>query len=297
MNFTRAQIQTHSYCNASCIMCPYVDTSKKLSQGTMEWNLFCKVIDDLTSYPSLQLISLMLQNEPLLDKNIIQKIRYVKNRNPNIKISISTNGFYLTADLVSQLVDAGLDSLVFSINALTKKTFDVIENGLDFEVVFRNLRSLINNKPYRLSLVVKAMIIKENAIEFGLLDKFSDIPKLLFEKNIPFDISPISNRAGALRKYDDLLIYDNHQSSKQKTICRDIFDTINVLYNGDMISCCADWNRESILGNLQDQNIKEVLSGPETTMRMEKIRQGKYDHILPCKNCSQAKNILTNLQE
>ncbi len=295
MNFTRAQIQTHSYCNAMCIMCPYRYTSKTLSQGKMGWELFCKVIDDLVGFPSLKLISLMLQNEPLLNENILEEIKYVKMARPDIEISISTNGFYLTSKLTKQLVDAGLDSLIFSINALTKNTFESVEKGLDYDNVFENLRSLIGNKPKKLCVIVKGMVIQDNAIEFGISEKFSDIPKLLSAKNIPFDISPISNRAGALKNYDDLLIFDHFQSSKQKTICNDLFDTVSILYNGDMIGCCADWNRESILGNLRNQNIGEIMSGPEVTTRMEMIREGKYDQILPCKNCSQAKNILSNL--
>lgn len=280
-----------------CIMCPYRYTSKTLSQGKMDWELFCKVIDDLASFPSLKFISLMLQNEPLLNENILEEIKYVKKARSDIEISISTNGFYLTSKRTKQLVDAGLDSLTFSINALTKKTFESIEKGLDYDKVFENLRSLIGDKPKELCVLVKGMVIKSNAIEFGIPEKFSDIPKLLSEKNIPLDISPISNRAGALKNYNDLLIFDHLQSSKQKTICNDLFNTVNILYNGDMISCCADWNRESILGNLNDQGIREILSGVEVVMRMKMVREGKYDQISPCNNCSQAMNILFNVQK
>ena len=109
---------------------------------------------------------------------------------------------------------------------------------------------------------------------------------------IPLDIGPISNRAGSLKNYDDLLVHEHLQSSKHKKICDDIFNTVNVLYNGDMIACCADWNRESVLGNLNNQSIKDVLLSPGVKKRKNLIKKRRYDQIAPCRHCSQAKNIM-----
>ncbi len=277
-------------------MCPYIDTKDRLPQGRMDWKLFKKVIDDLSGYPKLKLITLMLQNEPLLDKNICRAIEYIKNKNLNFETSISTNGFYLTKKLTSKLVDAGLDKIVFSINGLTKKSFEIIENGLDYNITLSNLITLIENKPSKLKIIVKCMLLKDNLIEFLLPEKFSELPKILKKHEIPLDVGPISNRAGSLKNYDDLLVHGHLQSSKHKKICDDIFDTVNVLYNGDMIACCADWNRESVLGNLNNQNIKEVLLSSEVEKRKNLIKKGRYDQIIPCKHCSQAKNIMANDQ-
>jgi MoaA/NifB/PqqE/SkfB family radical SAM enzyme len=261
----------------------------------MDWKLFCKVVDDLLSYPKLKLVSLMLQNEPLLGKNLYKEINYVKNKNSNLETSISTNGFYLTSDVTSKLVDAGLDRLIFSINGLTKESFEKIEKGLDYNIIFSNLMALIENKPSKLKIIVKCMLIRDNIVEFVLPEKFSNLPKLLKSNNIPLDIGPISNRAGSLMNYDDIVVYEHLQSSKDKKICDDIFTTINVLYTGEMISCCADWNRESVLGNLKRHKIEEILLSPEVKKRKGLIKNGKYNQITPCKNCSQAKNIMANL--
>jgi len=297
IKFKKAQIQTQSFCNASCIMCPYGSTSQTLPQGKMKWELFQKVIDDLLSYPSLKHISLMLQNEPLLNKNIIDEIRYVRNKKSEINISINTNGLNLTKEFATQLTEAGLNTLIFSINGLTKETFEHIEKGLDYEIIMANLMNLIKYKPPKLNVAVKCMVIKNNAIEFSLPDKFSNLAELLQKHQISLDISPISNRAGSLEQYDDLLIFEHLQSSRNKLLCEDLFETINILYNGDVISCCADWNRESVLGNLKKQSIEEVFIGKEMIRRRKIILDGKYDQLKPCADCSQAKNIMNNLQQ
>lgn len=81
INFRIAQIQTHSFCNAKCIMCPYETTRKVKDQGWMEWELFTKVVDDLIGYPSLKHIVLMLQNEPLLDDRLVDEVKYIRAKN------------------------------------------------------------------------------------------------------------------------------------------------------------------------------------------------------------------------
>lgn len=278
-------------------MCPYESTSKTLEQGRMEWGLFCKIIDDLISYPSLQHISLMLQNEPTLNKNLPNEIKYVKSKRPDIITSITTNGSLLTKDFVSQLADSGLNSIIFSLNGLTKKIFNSVQKKLDYDIVVSNLYSLIENKPSNLSVIVKSMIIKNNAIEFGFPDKFSQLPKFLKKHNIPLDISPISNRAGSLTNYDEVLVFEHLQSSKKKTICNDAFNRINILFNGDVIVCCADWNRKSVFGNLKNLSIQEVWTSPEALQRRQFIKEGRYNELEPCRTCSQAKNIMSNLHD
>jgi MoaA/NifB/PqqE/SkfB family radical SAM enzyme len=297
ITYYKAQIQTQSYCNSSCIMCPYSDTSKILPQGKMSWELFCRIIDDIISVSSIKHVVLMLQNEPLLDEKLPDKIRYVKKKNSNINISISTNGFYLTKKFLELLVDAGLNFLIFSINGFRKETFEKVEMGIDYETVFSNLYYLIENKPSSLNVTVKCMIVNNNVLELGLPDHFSDLPKLLKEKNIGLDIGPISNRAGALKNYKELIVLANRQSSRNKILCDDIFNSLNILYSGDVIGCCADWMRKSILGNLQKQTIREIWNSEEAIMRRKIILAGEYKNIQPCNFCSQAKNIMLNLEK
>jgi len=295
IRFKIAQIQTHSFCNAQCIMCPYKDTAHTLEQGKMEWDLFTKIIDDLITYPSLEKIVLMLQNEPLLNKRLPEEIRYVKKKKPGIKIGIATNGSLLDNRMLDTLLEAGLTSLIFSINALTEPTFARVEKELNFSTVMSNLRNLINRNPSQLDLSIKFLIIKSNAIELGVPHKFSDLIGRIKENNIPFSIEPISNRAGTLKEYREMLVFPHLQSSTRKLYCDDIFNSVNVLFNGDVIVCCADWMRKSIIGNFRIQTYREIWYNPSTVEWRVKTKKGLYRDLVPCNNCSQAWNIMKNL--
>ncbi len=90
----------------------------------MDWPLYTKIIDDVTEYPDLKSITLMLQNEPLLNTRLCDEIRYVKKKRSELNVAIASNGFLLDRRKVDELIEAGLGELVFSINALTREVGD-----------------------------------------------------------------------------------------------------------------------------------------------------------------------------
>jgi radical SAM protein with 4Fe4S-binding SPASM domain len=67
------------------------------------------------------------------------------------------------------------------------------------------------------------------------------------------------------------------------------FRTFYVLWNGDVIPCCADWGRKLILGNLRERSIHEIWhSEPFARLRgsLEKWDLATLPTI--CKACSKA---------
>ncbi len=294
LRVSQVQIQTQSYCNGACVICPYSHTSKQVPQGTMPWNLFTRIVDELTAFPSVQQLALMLQNEPLLDRRLPKQIEYVRKCSPDINISITTNGALLTPQITHQLHAAGLTQLVFSINGLTRETFEAIEKGLDFDRVFRNLEQLIDDPPSDLRILVKCMFVKENAVELGLPEAFSDLFERLRAREIPYDVSPISNRAGSLDGYDDMVVFEQMQSSRKKLYCHDIFESTHVLFNGDVLTCCPDWLRKGVLGSMAEDTFIDIWNSPTARRQRERIAAANYADMELCRNCSQAHNILAN---
>ena len=93
LNFPRIlHIQTQSFCNGRCSICPYPIVSKKLDQGTMEWSLFAKLADETASEPLLSTVLFELHNEPLLDERIFDWVKYLKSISPDKSCVIVTNG-------------------------------------------------------------------------------------------------------------------------------------------------------------------------------------------------------------
>ena len=96
------------HCNARCAFCPNTTVGDDLSQGTMEWDLFRKVADELCAHP-LEEIHPFLMNEPLWDKELPEKIRYLADRKqPETQLKINTNASFLTRELGERLLVEGL---------------------------------------------------------------------------------------------------------------------------------------------------------------------------------------------
>ncbi len=122
--FPRAiQIQTDSRCNARCVFCGYTDTHKSLPQGAMDEDLFKKIIDEC-GHHWIGRISPYLMNEPLMDRNLPDKIAYINaRRKPITKTKINSNGALLTEDMSEGLVKAGLRHLWISVQGYSEETY------------------------------------------------------------------------------------------------------------------------------------------------------------------------------
>ncbi|MFQ5601951.1 MAG: radical SAM protein [bacterium] len=113
--FDDKPIACHFYvtdqCNLDCHYCTEYDNSvpHPSLDDVKKW---------LDKIKELGCIRIGLQGgEPLLHPNIVEIVRYCKEL--DLRTSMSTNGFKLTAELISGLEAAGLDSLQISVDRMT----------------------------------------------------------------------------------------------------------------------------------------------------------------------------------
>ena len=86
------QIQTVNQCNGSCLMCPNKKIKSKKPEK-MSDELFKKIIQEIVKESKTTLVLLYLQNEPLIDDELFQKIKLIKKlSNGVIATSFITNG-------------------------------------------------------------------------------------------------------------------------------------------------------------------------------------------------------------
>ena len=78
------QIQTINLCNGSCIMCPNSTVTEK-KPFYMTDQLFNKIIHEIVTESKISLVMFFLQNEPLMDPKIAQKIKLAKSKGDKFK--------------------------------------------------------------------------------------------------------------------------------------------------------------------------------------------------------------------
>ena len=109
--FHHIEIETINRCNGVCSFCPIncrIDPREKM---VMSDELFKKIIDELAEMDYSGRIALFSNNEPLLDKRILDFHRYARNKLPNARMHLYTNGTLLTMESFTALLEV-LDELI-----------------------------------------------------------------------------------------------------------------------------------------------------------------------------------------
>ena len=98
--------------------------------------------------------------------------------------------------------------------------------------------------------------------------------------NVGIHIQPLENRANNYFTYKGL----NPEGWQPYLHCKRLFTQAYILYNGDMVLCCADWERTTILGNVKEKSVEEVWNGKEATAIRKKFLSGDTKDLL-CHSC------------
>jgi radical SAM protein with 4Fe4S-binding SPASM domain len=289
------QIQTISSCNGHCSFCPYPVMSKKLTQGVMPEDLFYKIINELLKVPLTTNFTFELHNEPLLDNRVFEYIKYIK-LNGHKQCSIVTNGQLLNKFKIEDIVASKLNNLTISLNAYTSETYRSI-CGLDFDRIMDNISLMLSNSYLRKRLGLSFVITEQT------VDEISQAINYWHQRGVRTRTLELLNRAGTLPNYESMKLRKKAPSpsfSKKfgrkvvntiisLTGCYEAFHKIVILFNGDVILCCHDWNRTTVLGNVKESSINEIWNSPKMNETRRLILKKKYSQIECCKNCTLAK--------
>ena len=109
--FSVVEIETTTYCNRKCTYCPnsISDRGDIKNIRLMEESLFRKIIDELAEIRFNGRLSPHFYGEPLTDKRLPILLSYARNKLPEAKIVIYTNGDLLNEDTYNELKKAGVD--------------------------------------------------------------------------------------------------------------------------------------------------------------------------------------------
>lgn len=109
--FNHIEIETINRCNGSCSFCPVNHRDDPREKAVMTEELFHSIIDQLAELKYSGRLSTFSNNEPLLDNRIIELNRYAREKLPNARMHLFTNGTLLTIDKFEALMEI-LDELI-----------------------------------------------------------------------------------------------------------------------------------------------------------------------------------------
>ena len=68
--------------------------------------------------------------------------------------------------------------------------------------------------------------------------------------------------------------------------CEEPWKRVAVLWNGDVVPCCRDWNGFYVYGNLHNNSLREIWEGEKVKELRRQMLKNAYK-CLPCKTCKE----------
>jgi molybdenum cofactor biosynthesis enzyme MoaA len=274
------QIQTTSYCNYDCVICPYDQVKSTIKHGVMTDQLFRKIIDECTQHAThVKNIFFTLMNEPLMDKMLTSRIEQTKCDLPKARTIVITNGSLLNDNMAERLIMAGLDLIKISINGYYRKQYIETQDKTDINRVVRNIHRFIELNNGTIRVIISVVKNKLNPPEL------SDLLKEWETQNITCDYAPFANRGGAVGEFDDMVISKDTTCNYTER-CVLPFSILNVLHDGRVILCCNDWHHQGIVGDIQNDTIYSIWNGELINHYRRALIEQKTSNIIPCNRCS-----------
>ncbi len=102
--FQTIEIETINRCNGTCSFCPINHHIDPRPYKKMEDKLFYSIIEQLVKLNYSGSIGLYSNNEPLLDKRLLEFLRLTREKLPHATLYLFTNGTLLTVDYFNKLM-------------------------------------------------------------------------------------------------------------------------------------------------------------------------------------------------
>lgn len=273
-------IENTNFCNARCVMCP--NATMKRKKGILSFDEYKRIIDDLEEVGTKR-INIHGIGEPLLDRNLLEKIRFAKER--GVHVLTVTNGSLLNEELSNQLVSSGIDEVYFSVDAYDRERYSNIRIGLDRDRVYRNILDFIALKDFlkkKIKTVIRAIYIIQNERDLTDLKRFKDFWS---SKNVEMQITNLGSWGenvdidipkGSIHNIRFLDMYP----------CRLLFTEPYISHDLKVFPCCYDYEGRLVLGDLRENRFREVW------FHNERLDIERYRHLFdrgrkssPCDRC------------
>ncbi|RLF66317.1 MAG: tungsten cofactor oxidoreductase radical SAM maturase [Thermoplasmata archaeon] len=307
-------IELTTRCNLNCEMC--FKRYWKDSEGDMDERTFFKILDDLSEFPNVDVVVFGGIGEPFMHPRIMEFIQEVKSR--GYRLAITTNGTFISEDLALKIIDAGVDTLYFSVDTIPGR--ETILGHVEFERTIEAIRTLQELKQ---RLKSKRPLI---GIEFVITtDNYKIIPEAMdYFRELGVDSLILSNIIPMSEDHADKIVYDEeHSHDVEKVLsdprvlknthyyrvllpnfrphverhCRFVESGATVIrHDGEVCPCyrlshnyveyIMGRRKEVIMysfGNVMERSLREIWTSKEYSLFRYKVLTGLYPSCIDCK--------------
>lgn len=276
-------LDTTSRCNLACTHCPNSVLAQEAGfLGDMSNELIFKILDEIAAEAPGTLTRLFDSGEPLLRKDLHEHIAYATERGIH-PVSITTNGTMLVKKRRKEIIEAGLDHIEVSLDAASPETYLKIRVSPLFDRIVENTLAYIEeSKAFDPTNRVTVSFVlqtdnrhEEDAFIAFWEDKVDKVYIREFHSHNDF--------------VDDHGLFKNH-GDPHRHPCPFLWDRLIVGHDGGVRFCEFDWKGDHVLGNANDQSLKEIWQGDAYRALRESHVAGSHCHEF-CNHCTDWRQI------
>ena len=303
-----AQIEVTSRCNQRCIMCPRNEPDYDSGFGDMSYEEYIKVLDDIPTITNIQINGL---GEPLLHPDIFKMIREAKRR--WINMSMNSNVVLIdTIEKARELVESGLDVLKVSMDTADPEVYKEVRRADTFNKAVEGVRLILEarGKQYNPQVWFNSVILQQNYKDIGEVLKLGEelgVDLVRFKPVDTFDIyknkgievasqeelfsiikETIERNKGSGVKHNlnDLLdSFDSYHRPEGDFPCFSPWLEVYIQYYGGVRLCCEFYSKKYDIGNMFEQNFKDIWNGKKMQKIRKNFKNGKLGFPV-CQTCN-----------
>lgn len=253
-------IELTNACNLQCSFCSRQIMERE--KGFMSEEILKKVIDECAKHRTA--IRFIRWGEPFLHPQIIEFCKYVKSK--GLPLHITTNGLLLNKELCKGIIDSGVDSIIFSMQGLTKEEYEKERNNNQYDTLRTNIKllSLMRmGKPY--------MMITCTTTDSTDPTEFKNY-WLQYVDEVEVGRTNYA-RLNPMVKYNYI-------------VCKEVNRKLSVDWDGKVTACCGDYDNLLTIGDVNKSSLYDIWNG---NPKLESIRillaNGCHRSLTLCSKC------------
>ena len=272
-------VELTNACNHACIFCANPLMRRKV--GRIDEQLLYRVMAEAREN-GVEELGFYTTGDPFVHKDLAKFTKQAKNLGFRY-VYISTNGALATPARMKAVIDAGIDSIKFSINAGSRETYKVIHGADDWDKVMEHLRFAVDyrktlKRPF--SLFVTYVVTKQTEREVEAFDEM--IGPMVDEVYFSPCTNQISQMDAAMALLSNIGVA---QPQAQNTaVCKLPFNRLHITREGYLTLCCVDYQNYLAIADLNNTPLMDAWHSEAFAEQRRRHLDGRLEGTL-CGNC------------
>ena len=269
-------IETSNACNHACIFCAHQKMKRPV--GKINRDFVYNILQQAYDLGTRE-VGFYATGEPFLVPELPGYIKKAKDIGYEY-VYLTSNGSLATPEKIRAVIDAGLDSIKFSINAPERKMYEFIHGRDDFDIVCEHLKYLneyreVSGRKYKIFVTGILTRFTEK-----MKEKYFEVFKGLADE-IVFKL--VYNQGGYMPEIETLLKCECDTETYRR--CNLPFDAISVTREGYLSIENADFENMLIVADLNKVSLKDAWYGNKMKEIRRMFMEDKLDGTV-CDGCA-----------